>query len=206
MRTRIVMISTIVALAGVAILGSANAGAKPLRSTSTANAAIAGSTATASGSTVALKAVPFAGPVLNVAYSFSTATTGGTGQVFYAIPAVPRGVYEVSFTANFFPVGSPAAPITFACGIVNGTSATLYTMGTTASVTATGFYVGVNGAAFVRNPTSLGVQAFCGTADGSAWDFGTRPIQVTLTRLDGLSHGSLNPSPKKKGGAVIASR
>jgi hypothetical protein len=198
MRTRIVKISAIVAVAGLAILGSAYANAKPLQGTSKANASATGTTSAASGATVALKAVPDVGPVKNIAHSYSTATTGGTGEVLYSIPSLPDGIYEVSFTANFFPAGTPAAPVQFSCGILNGSGVNLYAQDTSLSASTSGFYVGVNGAAFLRNPSSLGVQAFCGTIDGSTWSFGSRPLVVTLTRMDGLTHGSLSPSPNKK--------
>ncbi len=203
MRTRIVKISAIVAVTGLAILGSAYANAKPLQGTSKTNASATGTTSTASGATVALKAVPDAGPVLNVAHSYST-TTPGSGGVIYSIPSLPAGVYEVSFTANFFPAGTPAAPVQFTCAILNGTGAILYAQDTSSSETTSGFYVGVNGATFLRNPSSLGVEAYCGTGDGSAWTWGTRPLVVTLTRLDGLTHGSLSPSPNKKARGIAA--
>ena len=35
------------------------------------------------------------------------------------------------------------------------------------------------------------VQAGCGLADGADWSYGTRTLQVTITRLDGLTSGSL---------------
>ncbi|MDP9318828.1 MAG: hypothetical protein M3O94_07110 [Actinomycetota bacterium] len=46
----------------------------------------------------------------------------------------------------------------------------------------------------------------CGTADGSAWTWGTRSVQVTLTRLDGMQSGTLTAPAHKARSAGVAGR
>lgn len=133
----------------------------------------------------------------NVAHTYTTTTTGGTGQVIYTIPSLPTGTYLVSFTASFFPVAGE----NFSCAVYPTRFSSMYAQDTTYSPVASGFYEGVNGVAAVKNPTSNGMEVLCGTADGSSWSWGTRSLRITLTSLDGLTSGSLSPAAKPKQGA-----
>jgi hypothetical protein len=183
MRKRIAFVLVAAACAVTALGGMANAG------TSTGHA----------NRVVKLHQNATAAAKPNVAHSYTTAMTGGTGQVLYTIPSLPNGNYLVSYTANFFPVAGE----NFSCYVFGSASGLMYTQDTTYSPVSSGFYEGVNGLAVIHNPSSgtVAIQAGCGTPDGSAWSFGTRQLVVTLTRLDGLTNGSLSPAPKPKRGA-----
>jgi hypothetical protein len=75
------------------------------------------------------------------------------------------------------------------------------TQSTTSIEYSSGFYAGVNGSNTIKVSAGTTINPGCGTADGSAWTFGSRQLQVTLTRLDGMITGSLSPSAKKAGSA-----
>jgi hypothetical protein len=204
MKSRAIKAAAVATVMLIALLGSAYANAMALHGTSRARPSLTGATA-ASGSRVQLKASPnsIATAKPNVAHKFATSSSGGTGEVDYTIPAVANGNYLVSFTANFFPEGSPSAPETFGCALITNTA--LISQDTSSSTYTAGFYVGVNGVTVVHNPTAAGLFVACGTADSTAWDFGTNPLSVTLTRIDGLVLGSLSPEPNKQKGAGAAS-
>ena len=108
MRTRAVRTISILALAAVAVLGTAYANAAPKHTAAAKIAATTGSTSHNGGT---MKATPFASlPKKNIAHVYSTSTAGGTGELLFTIPNPGKGVYAASFTANFFPAGTPAAP------------------------------------------------------------------------------------------------
>jgi hypothetical protein len=123
----------------------------------------------------------------NIDYQYSTNTTGGTGDVVFTIPNPPKGFYYASFTANFYPQASQ----TFSCSLIkDGT--TMRAQSTVASLSDSGFYAGVNGGNAIKIDGIAQFYVHCGTADGSAWDWGTRPVQVNLIRLDGAKAGNLS--------------
>jgi hypothetical protein len=159
-----------VAIAGVAVLGAQYADAVPAPLSHSVHPNIA--------------------PVRNIAHVYSTSGTGGSGEVFYDIPTLPNGVYAASFTANFFPQGTPSTPVTFSCFLTKNGS--MRTQSTSESTYTSGFYVGVNGSNTVKSVSGDSFQVGCGTADGSAWTYGTQPLQVTFTRLDGITTGGIS--------------
>jgi hypothetical protein len=188
MRIHAAKIVSIAALAAV-VLGTVYASAAP-------NVAV---TKGSNGSS--LRTV--AAPIRNVAHVYSVSATGGTGQVSYTIPNPGRGVYAASFTANFYPQGSPSAPATFSCYIIaNGL---MLAQSTSSSTYSSGFYVGVNGGNTVRLTDTSTLSLGCGTADGSAWNYGTRQPQVTLTKLDGMIGAAIS-APARISSASVATR
>jgi hypothetical protein len=139
-------------------------------------------------------------PLRNIAYQYSTATSGGTGDETFTIPNPPNGLYYASFTANFYPEGSPGAPETFGCSLIK--DGTIMRAQDTASTTYDeGFYAGVNGGNVIKIDHVAQFQVFCGTDDGTSWTWGTRPVQVNLVRVDGLVQGGnmTQPAPKQRG-------
>lgn len=162
-----------VAIAGVAVLGAQYASAAPGHDAHTQ-----------------------VGPLKNIAHVYSAHTSGGTGQVVFAIPNPGNGIYQASFAANFFPEGTPSAPETFSCSIIkDGT--TMRTQSTVSTTYSSGFYAGVNGSNTIKMAAGSSFALYCGVADGTAWSWGTLPAQVTLTRLDGVSNGSLDETTSK---------
>jgi hypothetical protein len=139
--------------------------------------------------------------VKNVGRVFTTADAGGTGQVIYDVPNVPKGIYLATYTANFFPQGTPAAPVTFSCFLLRGVS--LISQSTSSSTYTAGFYVGVGGSTIVKVGSGTDVNAGCGV-NGGPWTFGTKKLTVTLTRLDGLTAGGLPPARGVKPGSQTA--
>lgn len=134
-------------------------------------------------------------PTRNIAYLYAESSPGGTGQVNYQIANPPAGIYAGSFTASFYPAGTPGAPETFSCYLMkNGQMRAQSTVSTTYS---SGFYAGVNGANTLKISAGDAIVVGCGTDDGTAWTWGTRPVQLTLTRLDGLSLRTLPLSAQK---------
>lgn len=132
----------------------------------------------------------------NVDYQYTTNTTGGTGDAVFNIPNPPNGLYYASYTANFYPQGSPGAPVQFACSLIkDGTI--LRAQSTFTSVSDSGFYAGVNGSNVIKIDGVSQFAMYCGTADGSSWDWGTRPVQVNLIHIDGLKQGSLTGGTPK---------
>ncbi len=179
MRITAAKISAVVTVAAVAALGAQYASAAPSHV-----------------STSSKSANPNVAPLRNLAYQYSTATTHGTGQVSFHIPNPPNGVYAASFTANFFPQGTPAAPVVFSCYLTK--NGAMRAQSTAASTWTSGFYVGVNGGNMVKVDSSANdLEVGCGPADGSAWQFGSKPVSVTFTRLDGLVNKSLNKTLSK---------
>lgn len=178
MRITAAKISAVVTVAAVAALGAQYASAAPSHSTSSKSAN------------------PNVAPLRNLAYQYSTATTSGSGQVSFHIPNPPNGVYAASFTANFFPAGSPAAPVHFSCYLTK--DGAMRAQSTADSTWSSGFYVGVNGANMIKVDSSANdLEVGCGTDDNSAWQFGTKPVSVTFTRLDGLVNKSLDKTLQK---------
>jgi hypothetical protein len=135
-------------------------------------------------------------PQPNVDYQYSTSGTGGTGDAVFNIPNPPNGLYSASFTANFFPAGSVSAPEQFSCSLIKDGSI-MRAQSTLTSVSDSGFYAGVNGGNVIKIDGVAQFAMYGGTADGSTWSWGTRPVQVNLLRIDGLQQGSLTGgSPK----------
>ncbi len=188
MRKRITLAVAAAALAVAMLGGVAHAG------TATGHAARVVKLHASPNSTATIKP--------NVAHSYTTASAGGNGEVFFTIPALPNGNYLVSFTANFYPVAGE----NFSCAVFPSAVYGMFAQDTTYSPADSGFYEGVNGVAVVHNPSSatVAMEAICGTYDGSAWSWGSRPLVITLTRLDGLTNGSLSPAPKPKQGRSAA--
>ena len=122
----------------------------------------------------------------NISYQYSTSTTGGTGDVAYTIPNPPNGLYYASFSANFF----PATDEEFGCSLIKDGSI-MRAQDTVTTLSDSGFYAGVNGGNVIKIDGTAQFQMFCGTADGSTWSWGTRPVQVNLIHIDGLKTGSL---------------
>jgi hypothetical protein len=166
-----------VAIAGVAVLGAQYAGAAPTHGPAKhASADVA--------------------PIRNIAHLYSVGTTGGTDQELFTIPSPGNGVYLATFSANFFPQGTPSAPKTFSCYILK--DGTMRTQATSSSTYDSGFYVGVNGTNTVKVNSDTTLEVGCGLADGGSWSWGTRPLQVILTQVDGLTSGTLSKSAAKK--------
>ncbi|MDX6298661.1 MAG: hypothetical protein QOI51_2518 [Nocardioidaceae bacterium] len=183
MRISISKTGTVVAIAAVAALGAQYASAAPNHGANQVHNNVA--------------------PLRNIAYVSSASSTGGTGEVAYSIPTPPRGIYEGSFSANFFPEGTPSAPETFSCFLVkDGT--TLRAQSTVSTTYSSGFYAGVNGSNTIKVAAGDTFQLYCGTADGTAWSWGSRPAQVTLTRLDGTVPGVLAATAHKAGSLSVA--
>ena len=125
-------------------------------------------------------------PLRNIAYVYTVQTEGGTGAASFEIPAPGLGVYLASFTANF---GSRLSDPTrvYSCVLVkNG-------LNNLASSTATGrttsdWYLGVNGQTAVKVTAETELSVLCGLSEDLPWKWGDRPLQVTLTRLDGIHY------------------
>ncbi len=139
--------------------------------------------------------------VKNVGRVFTTTAAGGTGQVTFDVPNVPKGIYLATYTANFFPQGTPAAPVTFSCFLLRDGS--LVSQSTSSSTYTGGFYVGVGGSTIVKVVSGTNVDAGCGLTSG-AWTFGTKKLTVTLTRLDGVTAGGLPTARGVKSGSQTA--
>jgi hypothetical protein len=186
MRNSAARVTSVIAVAAVAVLGAQYASAAP--------------------SQHGKNAQPLINPIRNVNYQYSTSTSGGTGDVVFDIPNPPNGFYSASFSANFFPQGSPAAPVTFACSLIKDGSI-MRAQDTVSTAYDSGFYAGVNGSNTVKIDGVAVFQMFCGTADGTDWTWGTRPLQVNLLRLDGNQAGNLGKSAKKAGSlSVVGTR
>jgi hypothetical protein len=140
--------------------------------------------------------------VRNVGRVFTTGATGGTGQVTFDIPNVPKGIYLATFTANFFPQGTPGAPVAFSCSLLKDTLTQL-SQSTSTSAAASGFYIGVNGSTVVKVVPGIDLTASCGLVSG-VWTFGTKKLTVTLTRLDGVTAGGLPHARGVKPGSQTA--
>ena len=191
---------SVVALAAVAALGVQYAGAAPTSVAPHSNAA------TSAGSTVTTKGtlLPQGKARANIAYLYSSQDSSGSGQLEYTIPNPPSGYYHASFTANFFPDGTPSAPVTFSCYLEKN-----FEMRAQSTVSTTyddGFYAGVNGSNSVKVNPGDTFTAGCGTADGSTWAFGSRPLQVSFTRIDGLTNIPLNKAAKKAAPGAAGTR
>jgi len=142
-------------------------------------------------------------PLRNIAHVYTAHTTGGTGEVTFAIPNPGNGVYQASFAANFYPEGTPSAPETFSCSIIkDGT--TMRTQSTVSTTYDSGFYAGVNGSNTIKMATGSSFALYCGVDDGTSWSWGTLPVQVTLTRLDGVANAGLSQSAPHKGGPLVS--
>jgi len=139
--------------------------------------------------------------VKNVGHVFTATTNGGTGQVTYNIPNVPKGIYLATYTANFFPQGTPAAPIAFSCFLLRDGS--LVSQSTGLSAAGSGFYIGVNGSTIVKVVPGTDVNVGCGTLS-AAWTWGTKKLTATLTRLDGQTVGGLPTLRGAKPGNLTA--
>ena len=139
--------------------------------------------------------------VKNVGHVFTATTNGGTGQVTYNIPNVPKGIYLATYTANFFPQGTPAAPVTFSCFLLRDGS--LVSQSTGLSAAGSGFYVGVNGSTIVKVVPGTDVNVGCGTLS-VPWTWGTKKLTATLTRLDGQTVGGLPTLRGAKPGNLAA--
>lgn len=161
-----------VAIAGVAALGAQYAGAAP---THQAHAQVA--------------------PIRNVSHLYSVSTAGGTGQVTFTVPNPGTGAYIASFSANFYPQGTPAAPKTFSCYIIK--DGQLRTQETATSTYDSGFYIGVNGTNSVKLLPTTSLTVGCGLADGGDWTWGTRPLQVLLTQVDALGVAGMSKMTQK---------
>lgn len=160
---------SVVALAAVAVLGAQYAGA-----TQSSNA-------------------PAAEP--NIAYLYSTQDNRGTGQVYYTIPNPPPGAYLASYTANFYPKGTPGAPVTFSCFLLK--NGALRSQSTTSTTYTSGFFAAVNGANSVNVAEGDTFQAGCGLAADRTWRYGPRALQVSFTRTDGLVNLPLGASEQQ---------
>ncbi|MEP6527054.1 MAG: hypothetical protein ABJA86_07795 [Nocardioidaceae bacterium] len=137
----------------------------------------------------------------NVGRVYTTAAAGGTGQVIFDVPDVPNGIYLATYTANFFPQGTPGAPIPFSCFLLR--DGIMSTQSTSSSAAASGFYIGVNGSTVVKAVSGTDLTAGCGLTSG-AWTFGTKKLTVTLTRLDGVTAGGLPTARGVKPGRQTA--
>jgi hypothetical protein len=124
----------------------------------------------------------------NVGHVYKTAATGGTGQTTFNIPNFPAGAYLVTYTTNFFPQGTAGAPIQFSCFLTRNN--VNISQATGLSAAGSGFYIGVDGSTVVKLGAGIDLNIACGTLSG-AWTFGTLPITVTVTRLDGSTSGGL---------------
>jgi hypothetical protein len=194
---------SIAAVAAVAVLGTAYAsGASSHKAPS--NAAIAAVSSVSRPSNAGSLISAITAPVRNIAHVYGTSDTGGSGQVTWSVPNPGKGTYAASFTANFFPTGTPGVPVRYSCFLVR--NSTMLTQSTSASTASSGFYVGVNGSNTVQLKGATTLTLGCGTDDFSAWTWGTRSVQVTLTRLDGRATGSVSAPTKQSGSASIASR
>ncbi len=195
MRISAVKVMSIITIAAVAALGAEYASAAP--SHNTTKAPTTSSSVVHNGGT--LQTVPLGVPRKNIAHVYSTSTTGGTGEVIFTIPNPVPGVYAASFTANFFPAGTPSAPETFSCFITQNGS--MRAQSTVSTGYSSGFYAGVNGGNTIRLVAGDVLNLGCGTADGSSWTFGTQLVQATLTRLDGMTSGTVSAAAHKSGAA-----
>jgi hypothetical protein len=166
-----------IAIAGVAVLGAQYAGAAPTHATDKQGAS------------------PNVAPLRNISHLYTVATSGGTDQETFTVPNPGNGAYLVSFSANFFPQGTPAAPKTFSCFVVK--DGTMRAQATASSTYDSGFYVGVNGTNTVKLLSDTSLTVGCGLADGGSWTWGTRPLQVVLTQVDALTTGSLSKAAPK---------
>jgi hypothetical protein len=128
----------------------------------------------------------------NIAHVYSVSDTGGSGQKLYNLPAL-QGNYAASFSANFFPQGTPSAPVSFSCFLLKNNN--MRAQDTSVSTYSGGFYIGVNGVNTVHVTTSDVLQVGCGIQSG-AWSWGTRPLQVTLTNVDGFQNFPLSGPAK----------
>jgi hypothetical protein len=166
-----------IAIAGVAVLGAQYAGAAPSHGP-------------------AKHASVDVAPIRNISHLYTVQTSGGTGQESWTIPNPGNGAYIASFSANFFPQGTPAAPKTFSCYIVK--DGLMRTQATASSTYDSGFYVGVNGSNSVKLLSGTSLTVGCGLADGGTWSWGTRPLQVLLTQVDALdATGTLSKASPK---------
>lgn len=141
--------------------------------------------------------------VSNADYQYSTSSTGGTGDVGFDIPNPPsNGVYQASFTANFIPADSSVNE-TFSCVLARDSSVNR-AQGTSDWNASQGWYAAVDGVNVIKIDHVHTFQVFCGTADGSSWFFGDRPLQVNLLRIDSVTAGTLGGgTPKHKGDLTI---
>lgn len=149
---------SVVALAAVAVLGAQYAGATQ--------------------SSATREAEP------NIAYLYSTQENRGTGQVTYTIPNPPPGTYHASYTANFYPKGTPGAPVTFSCFLLK--NGALRSQSTTSTTYTSGFFAAVNGSNTVQVAEGDTFEAGCGLTEDRIWRYGTRALQVSFIRADGL--------------------
>jgi hypothetical protein len=176
-----------IAIAGVAMLGAQYAGAAP-------------------GHGSVKQASVDVAPIRNLSHLYTVSTSGGTGQVSFTVPNPASGAYIASFSANFFPQGSPAAPKTFSCYLLK--DGLMRAQATASSTYESGFYVGVNGTNSVKILPTSSLTVGCGLADGGAWSWGTRPLQVLLTRVDALNASGIlsKGSPKTLIPQAVAGR
>lgn len=128
----------------------------------------------------------------NVVHFYNTTATGGTGEVEFDIPNPGAGTYNATFTANFYPQGTPTAPVHLACSLEKNSK--LVSESTQTGTYDSGFYLGVNGATTIKITGSDQLAMFCGTDDGTAWTWGSKSLSVSLTNMDGLVVGSLSQS------------
>jgi hypothetical protein len=135
-----------------------------------------------------------AGPVRNVARLYSVSTSGGTGREYWTIPQQEAGVYAAFFTANFRPQGSHTSPKTFGCSLAR--NGRLQAQGTALDISTTGtWWVGVAGGNTISVRSGDVLTINCGLVEEQDWTWGDRPLEVTLTRLDGIVRRDLNPFP-----------
>lgn len=145
---------------------------------------------------------PLATAQANIVHFYNTSSTGGTGDAIFTIPNPGAGIYDATYSANFFPAGSVSAPEHFACSLLKNSK--LVAQDTSISTYDSGFYIGVNGATTIKITGSDALSLYCGTDDDTSWEWGTKPATVSLTKEDGLVVGSMtqNKSDSHPSGAA----
>lgn len=191
---------TVIAITGVGVLGAQYADAAPSHLGTSTSAAGAVSAPTSGGAMHPMGIQP----KRNIARLYTVSTSGGNGRVYFTIPQQHAGVYAASFSANFYPQGTPAAPKTFSCFLTK--DGTMRAQGTVSGTYDSGFYLGVNGANTVKVSPGDELQVGCGLVESEDWEWGTRKLQVTLTKLDGLVVHGLSETVAKAPRADVSAR
>ena len=145
-----------------------------------------------------------AGDLQNPAYTYTVDTGGGTGETQFTLPQVPAGEYLLTYTASFYPQGTPAAPVTFSCYSINAPYTEVTSQATTTGTYDSGYYYGVTGVTAETVPASGVPRLSCGAKNSAGssvpWQWGSRKLQVTLVKLNGRTSGTLTSGARAQGG------
>src|SRR5580698_3398091 len=136
-------------------------------------------------------ATPDSGVAVGQAYVYSVTGSGGTAEKFFEIPSPPDGFYMASYAADFQSLGTPTAPVEFACALIKD-SKTFLVHSTV--VDTGGFAPGVTGQAPVLIKKGTSLEVFCGISANKKWKWNFVPLKVTLVKAAGETTGTLKPT------------